>query len=465
MMIGNKIFKNFFDRYDTSDILHNGFVQSLDLSAYTDIRLLNDLSSVIVDSYLYNELKNRIVLSRWKKYLIWDDTKKDFIIDPDFYTDAVTALYVYLAKSEKFFDILTTNFSSLSAQELEQINHGSKSIGRVYGEALRTNVYDKVEIEFVRGTETENKGNKMDSITRGAFTDTETHATYTDTENIGAKTDTETHEAFTDTENIGAKTDTEAHEAFSDNETKGAHTDTETRHTYTDTANIGTHTDNETKGAQSNSNTKINKVYPFDASDFVNDTKSEDTTSIGAQSNSMAYGAQSNSNVYGEQVIDKSIGKQENETEHGAHSITTAHSAQSNYNEYGAHSISTAHSAQSNSNVYGAQEITNVNGAQTQENFYGAQQNSKSFGKSTTETKGRTDTETKGAHTDTETVSAFIDTKTRTKIILLSPEKYFEIQKELAEKNVYTLFAEAIDACFLNNNFEFQALEKWGCII
>lgn len=393
MMIGNKLFKNYFNRYDKNDVLHDGFIQSMDLSAYTEFTLLNDLSSVIIDSYLYNELKNRIMLSRWKKYLTWDETKKDFIIDPNFYSEAVVALYVYLAKSEKFYAVLKTNFSSLSATELEQINHGSRLTGRVYGEALRTNVYDKVEVDFRRGTETENKG------------------THTDTKTRGTHTDTVNKSAFTDTETLGA------------------HSDTKTQSQYTDTETLGTHTDTENKGAQSNSNTKTNSVFPFDAQAFVNDTKEEGSDTIGAQSNSNVYGAQENSTVHG---------------------------AQSNGTSYGSQENTTAHGAQATTNIYGAQSDSDV---------FGAQENTKTFGATTTETKARTDTETKGAHTDSETVSAFIDTKTRTKIILLSPEKYFEIQKELAEKNIYTLFADAINECFLNDNFEFQALEKWGCII
>lgn len=446
-MIGNKLFKNYFNRYDNNDVLHDGFIQSMNFSAYTDLTMLNDLSSVIVDSYLYNELKNRIMLSRWKKYLTWDETKKDFIIDPAFYNEAVIALYVYLAKSQKFFDILSANFSSLSAQELEQINHGSRSTGRVYGEQLQTNVYDNVVVELSRGTETENRGTHTDTKTRGTHTDTETH---------GAFTDTETHATYTDTENVGQHTDTVTDAQHTDVETLGQHSDTETHATYTDTDNIGTHTDTENRGQQLNTNVKVESVYPFDASAFVNDTKSDETTTNGTQQNSTAYGAQINSTQHGERGITKGFGSQENRKQFAEQQKTTGYGAQTNSTQYGQQQIT---------NVNGAQETTNVYGAQSDSDVYGAQENTRSYGKTTNETKTHTDTQRKGAHTDNETVSAFIDTKTKTKIILLSPDKYFEIQKELAEKNIYTLFSEAIDACFLNDNFEFQALEKWGCII
>lgn len=338
-MLMNKVFKSFFNCYDTLGVLHTGFVQSLDLSAYTDLTMLNDLSSLIIDNYLYNELKNRVVLSRWKEYLVWDETTKRFIIKPDFYNEAVVAIYVYLAKQQKFFDILETDFRSLSAQESETVNFGSKLTSKVNGEKLKTNVFDNVVVELSKGTETENRG------------------THTDTENLGTHTDSETKGQYTDTENIGQQT---------------------------------------------NGSTKTDKIFPFDAVAFVNDTQSEETSTNGAQINSTQYGAQSNSTIFG---------------------------------------------AQSNSNVYGAQE------------------NTRSFGKTTNETKTHTDTERHSAYTDNETVSAHIDSKTKTKVLILSPEKYFEIQKELAEKNIYTLFSQAVNECFLNDNFEFCECDKWGCIV
>lgn len=337
-MIMNKVFKTFFNRYDTNGTFHTGFVQSLDLSEYAELTMLNDLSSVIVDSFLYNELKERIILSRWKKYLKWDETRKEFVIKPDFYTEAVVAIYVYLAKKEKFFDILSTNFSSLSANETEVINYGSKLRSNQHGQKQKTNVFDRVVVELSKGAETH---------------------------------------------------------------TKGSHTDTETKATFTDTENIGTHTDNESVGAQTNGTTRTESIYPFDAQTWVNDNKTDEQITNGAQSNSTTFGAQSNSTVHGEQ------GK---------------------------------------TNIYGASTDMNT------------------FGKTTNETKNRTDTETDSAYTDNETISAHIDSKTRTKVLILSPEKYFEIQKELSEKNIYTLFSEAVNECFLNDVFGFQALEKWGCI-
>ena len=392
-MILKNVFKTYFDRYDTQGVFHNGFIQSIDLSSYVDFTFLNDLSTAIVDSYLFNEFSNRIVLDRWKKFMKWDTENKRFIIDPTFYTNAVNALFVYLAKSEKFYGILNTNFSTLSATEMETINHGARSGSKSYGAQTIGRDYDKVVVELMRGTETENHATHTDTQTKGQYTDVETNATYTDTENVGAHTETLDKDSFTDTENVGQRIDS------------------------------------ETIGSQTNSGTKTEQIHPFDANDFVDDTHTIENTTNGAQTNGTTQGAQTNSNVHGEQ------------------------------------SETTSFSAQTNSNVYGAREKTNDFGEQETVTEYGAIENTKSFGKTSNETKARSDAETKGAHTDNESISAYIDTKTRTKVLILSPEKYYMILQELADKNIYTLFADAVNSCFLSDVYEFQALENGGIII
>ena len=37
--------------------------------------------------------------------------------------------------------------------------------------------------------------------------------------------------------------------------------------------------------------------------------------------------------------------------------------------------------------------------------------------------------------------------------------------RENAEKNIYTLFSQAVDECFLNNCFDFSEHDRWGCIV
>lgn len=410
-MIMKDVFNTYFDKYDTQGVFHNGFIQSIDLSSYVDFTFLNDLSKAIVDSFLFNEFSNRVVLDRWKKYMKWDKDNKRFVIDPTFYTNAVNALYVYLAKSEKFFAILNTNFSTLSATEMETINHGARTGSKSYGAQTIGRDYDKVVIELMRGTETENKGAHTDTENKGAHTDTETHGTYTDTENKGTHTDTENHATYKDTENLGARSDSES---------------------------LGQRIDSESVGAQTNGTTKTEKIHPYDAQDFVNDTQSIESVNNGAQTNGKTTGAQANSSTTG---------------------------AQTNETTYGAQQVTNVIGAQSNSNVYGAREITNIKGGQENSTVHGAQENTKTFGKTSNETKARADAETRGAHTDNESISAYIDTKTRTKVLILSPEKYYMILKELADKNIYTLFADAVNNCFLSDVYTFQALENGGVIL
>ena len=94
---------------------------------------------------------------------------------------------------------------------------------------------------------------------------------------------------------------------------------------------------------------------------------------------------------------------------------------------------------QQNQNVTGAMTVTDNMGAQKTTDVTGAQTTTRTWGDQTHETDARKDGELIKTHTDT---------KTRTKVILISPEKYFEIQKELASVNAYTLFADAVRRAF-----------------
>ncbi len=428
-MIYKNVFKTFFNVYDTSGNYHDGFIQNMDFSAYVDLTMLNDLSKTILDSFIYNEFSSRIVLSRWKNYMTYNPSLKRYEIDPRFYSNAVIALYVYLAKKEKFFNILTSDFRSLSANETETINYGQKATARNYGATLKTNVFDRVVVELSKGTETENRGTHTDTLNNGAHTDTERLGMYTNGETIGARSDSETIGSRSDSQTIGSR---------SDSETIGARSDSQT---------IGARSDGETIGSRTDSETRTEKDFPFDAVAFVNKGQTEVSKTQGAQTNSSSIGQQSNSSSIGAQNNSSSIGQQNNSSSIGA---------QNNSSSIG---------QQENTLTFGARVNTEEYGAQSNSTIYGAQENTRSYGKTTNETLGRTDTEAGASHSDSETVSARIDTKTRTKVILIDPEKYFEIQKELSEKNLYTLFSEAVNECFLNDCFEFQALENGGVII
>ena len=81
--------------------------------------------------------------------------------------------------------------------------------------------------------------------------------------------------------------------------------------------------------------------------------------------------------------------------------------------------------------------------------------------KDTVTDKAHSDTDSTIAHTDTNTygdvtnttderedkntIKTHTDTKTRTKVILIPPEKYYEIYKELLQHNVYDIMKECVN--------------------
>lgn len=60
-----------------------------------------------------------------------------------------------------------------------------------------------------------------------------------------------------------------------------------------------------------------------------------------------------------------------------------------------------------------------------------------------------TDTVTDAAKTDTQTIKAYTDTERHTKHIILSPDKYYQIEKELAEIGVYDLMKDVVKETML----------------
>lgn len=82
--------------------------------------------------------------------------------------------------------------------------------------------------------------------------------------------------------------------------------------------------------------------------------------------------------------------------------------------------------------------------AQNNQSTQGAQSNTYTHGTITNTTDGRT---------DSEVIKAHIDTHTRTKHVILSPDKFFEIQKELAELNAYKMILDAINKTMCKANW------------
>ena len=92
----------------------------------------------------------------------------------------------------------------------------------------------------------------------------------------------------------------------------------------------------------------------------------------------------------------------------------------------------------------------------------GARTDTDTWGNQDTTTKARTDGESRASFTDTstdaqhtdtrstiakqdkQTIKAYVDTERHTKYIIISPEKYYQIEKELAEIGVYDLMKDAV---------------------
>lgn len=267
-------FKEFFDRYDALGTLHPGFLQSMDLSAYTDIEFLNELTMNLMDAYLFNELSDSLVLKRWKHYLVWDKAENRFEIKSAFYADFAASVYAYLAKKQRWWELAHTNFTSLSATDIKTIEHGLKETDKDYGATQETNQYgqqqrtdvhgaqsvtqnyDKVEIKLERaqdshvtgaesGSSSETVTNKVFPLGAAAYVD-DTQSSSSGTTSAQARTDTDTwgdqdtttkaredresRAAFTDTSTDAQHTDTKSTIAKQDKETVKAYVDTE-RHT------------------------------------------------------------------------------------------------------------------------------------------------------------------------------------------------------------------------------------------
>lgn len=347
-------FKEFFDRYDALGTLHTGFLQSMDLSAYTDIEFLNELTMNLMDAYLYNELSDSLVLKRWKHYLVWDKAENRFEIKSAFYADFAAAVYAYLAKKQRWWELAHTNFTSLSATDIKTIEHGLKETEMDYGATQETNQY-------------------------GQQQRTDVHGAQSVTNQYGQQQRTDMHGAQSVTRNYD-KVEVKVERAQ----------------------------DSHVTGAESGSSseTVTNKVFPLGASAYVDDTQSSSSGTTSAQ-------ARTDTDTWGDQ--DTTTKAREDGESRAAFTDTSTDAQHSD----------------------------------------------------TSSTQSYTDTSTDAQHTDTkstiakqdkETVKAYVDTERHTKYIVISPEKLYEINKELVEIGAYDLMAEAVKETML---LEVWEAEPW----
>ena len=367
---------NFFDCRDENNVLHNGFLQSIDLSSYVDLTILNEITLNLMDSFIKNEIGKMITLGNWNCFLNWDETTKKFKINSEFYDSAKYSIYVYLCRSQRFFELLNTNFSSLSATETESV---------VYGQKETNNDYDRVVVSIERENDTTQYGNTRKDF---SFGNTRKDFSFGNT-----RKDFSFGEKETETEFGNTRKDF----SFGEKETE-----TEFGNTRKD----------NTIGQQTNSSGTTNQTHPFDLNTFLDDTNSETSITNGTR-----------------QDTETTVTHTDTETikAHTDTETTTAHTDTETIKARTDTETTTAHTDTETENAHTDTETEN---AHTDTNTYGDITN------------------TTNARKDKTLIKTHTDTKTRTKTILISPDKYFEIMKELYSYNVYDILLQAIRDCF-----------------
>lgn len=341
-------FKDYFDAYDDDGVLHAGFLQSMDFSGISqDITMLNDLTMAMMDAYLFNEFSSAIVMRNWRKYMEYNREEERLEVKSEFYANFVKALYGYLAKSQKWYELTKTDFTSLSATDIKTLEHGKKETEKDYGATQTTKEYGAGQITRAYGA---------GQITRayGAGQKTNVHGAQSVTRDYDRVVVTLSRED--DTHIVGA-----------------AHTE-------------GT-------------GSRTGLVYPLGASAYVDDTKQTEST---------------------EQDTDE----------------------QTNTEKYGDQETTTA--ARQDEESKGAYTDTESSAAKTDTESEAAKTDTES-------SAAKTDRESSTARKDTEEIKAYTDTERRTRFIVISPDKYFEISKELADIGVYDLMKCAVKDTMLLN--------------
>lgn len=376
-----KRLKDFFSVYDENNVFHNGFLQSIDLSAYTDLTILNEITLNLMDYFLRNEIGNMKTMHSWNTFLTWDKETKKYKIKSDFYDSAKYSIYGYLLRSQRFFQLLNTDFRSLSAQETEQFVYGAKETEKDY---------DKVIVTVERDNDSTIYGAKSLTKSFGIFEkETEFGNTRTDY-NFGIK----------ETENEIGNTRIDYHYGINEKETEYGNT--------SETMNVG---------QQINSSDTTNQTHPFDLQTFLDDTASNTSTTNGTRQDTKTALTHT----------DTETNKAHDDYETNAtHTDTLTEKAHADYESSATHT---------DTETEKAHEDTETTATHT---------DTKTFGDLTNTTDNRKDTTTIKTHTDT---------KTKTKVILISPDKYYEIMKELMSFNVYDILIGAVKDCFTIRSF------------
>lgn len=422
--------ETFFDKEDENGVVHNGFLQSIDLNDYVDLTILNEITLNLMDAFIKNEIGKMRTMGRWNAFLNWDKEDHEFKILSDFYDSAKQAIYVYLVRSQRFFQLLNTNFSSLSATETEQI---------IYGQKEEQKDYDKVIVNVERENDSTQYG--IDELTT-QFGNTRKDLNFGNTRkdfNFGNirkdftfdKKETETEYGDTRKDLTFAKkeTETEYGNTRKDIDFGIRHSETEYGNTREDV----------TTGQQTNTDNTTNQTRPFDLNAFLDDTANNRTVQNGTRSDSKT------TNTHTDTIEENARRDTETNATHTdtetikAHTDTETNATHTDTETVKARTDTETTATHTDSETENAHVDTETENAHTDIETRSAHTDVNMYGDITNTTDERTDTTTIKTHTDT---------KTRTKIILISPDKYFEIMKELYSYNVYDILLNAIKECF-----------------
>ena len=336
---------DFFNVYDENDTFHNGFLQSIDLSSYTDITFLNEITLNLMDSFLKNEIGNMLTSSKWSKLLEWDKTEKKYKIKSEFYSIATDTIYTYLIRGNGLYTLINTDFRSLSANETEQV---------IYGQKEQIKDYDTVVLSINRDDDSIVYGQEQRTLQYGL------------------------HEIET---GYGQLQRT-LHYGQHVNSTEFGNT--------SETTNIG---------QQINSSENVNQTHPYDMNTFLDNTKDTRTDTNGSRQDSKTSALHTDTTTSGVHEDTDTTGSRTDTVQDKTHTDTDTTASKTDVNKYG--------------------DIIN----------------------------------TTDSRQDKDTIKTHTDTKTRTKVILIPPEKYFEIQKELISHNVYDIMKDCVKECFTIYSF------------
>lgn len=161
--------------------------------------------------------------------------------------------------------------------------------------------------------------------------------------------------------------------------------------------------------------TTTNKLYPLGAVAYIDDTQSvvDDTTQTAQQSNIDQWGDQTSNTA-----------ARRDEEGHASYMDTTLDNQHTD-----------SETRKEHKDVHSIDQHTDVTEDATHTD--------------TVTSAAHTDTKTRDARRDTEQIKAYTDQETHVKHIVISPEKYYQIEKELADIGVYDLMKDAVKETML----------------